>query len=290
MCQEGRGNIIWRYFMINKDSRLTQGVGKWDVFTVPMEKMFKVASLWKKQFDGIEKPWLCWKIDDDWCVLQQKLIKEVGWTPVVGYDPSTTAPTILTGSILVDFNAGLGFETMWMHFPLEFTFLFTKRLAFWHSDFLLRHEKMAYYARLFESLENGQVAAVREYNKLKFMFMGQNKRYWELLGCTTAGASESQFKYGSGWWMNFACHANCPPEEKKRRERLYWDHGVGIAFWAQKHRDKVVEISLANIKEGHFTTPGIFKSWTRGRNVKAELIKTLSLKEIATKLKIDDLL
>ena len=44
---------------------------------------------------------------------------------------------------------------MWLHFPLEFAFLFTEHLAFWHADLLVRRAKMVRYAAQFAALPDG---------------------------------------------------------------------------------------------------------------------------------------
>lgn len=99
------------------------GKGNWAGFPVPLEKIHEAAAEWSSALGGVERPWLCWNVSDRWCALQQRLIQEVGWTPVIGFDPRCGAPkTVLPGSIVIDFNARFGFPVMWPHFPLEFAF------------------------------------------------------------------------------------------------------------------------------------------------------------------------
>jgi hypothetical protein len=57
------------------------GTGNWKAYTLPLELMFTAAELWKQQLEGVEKPWLCWNVSGRWCLLQQKLVRHVGWTP-----------------------------------------------------------------------------------------------------------------------------------------------------------------------------------------------------------------
>ena len=108
------------------------GKGNWEEFPgVPLETVHEAAAEWRRALAGVTRPWLCWNVSERWGRLQQRLIQEVGWTPVVGYDPRCGPPAaVLPGSILIDFNSHFGFEVMWPHFPLEFAFLFTDRLAF----------------------------------------------------------------------------------------------------------------------------------------------------------------
>jgi hypothetical protein len=93
-------------------------------------------------------------------VLQQRLVKEAGWTPVVGFDPRAGAPPVEPGAILIDFNRHFQFPVMFFMFPLEFVFLFAPRLAFWHADLLCRTSRVRELAATFDALKDGEMAAV----------------------------------------------------------------------------------------------------------------------------------
>src|ERR1700686_3315768 len=136
------------------------GTGNWRAYTLPMERIYTAAEQWKRRLEGLQKPWLCWNVSPRWSVLQQKLVLAVGWTPIVGFDPRVGPPPIVDGSILIDFNEKLQFPVLWPHVPLEFAFLFTNRLAFWHADLLCRLPVMRQLADQFASLQDGQLSAV----------------------------------------------------------------------------------------------------------------------------------
>jgi len=59
------------------------GKGNWAGFDVPLENIYKAAAEWRQALAGVTRPWLCWNVSDRWCGLQQRLIQEVGWTPVI---------------------------------------------------------------------------------------------------------------------------------------------------------------------------------------------------------------
>ena len=246
---------------------------------VTLDSIFAAAESWRDQLAGVERPWLCWNVDDAWCRVQQRLVLEVGWTPVVGFDPRAGAPSLEPGAVLIDFNAPFGLPTMWPHFPMEFAFMFAPRLAFWHADLLVRREKMRRLARMFEALPDGEMAAVAPqlWNWRAFV-KPRELRYWELVGCTTRAASRDQFEKGAGWWMQFHLHPTNSPQQRAERSRYYWDCGTGIYYWATKLGGKVHGIENAYVDEGHCT--GINrtdykrvgpKNWTR------DLTKELSL-------------
>ncbi len=230
------------------------GTGDWGEFEIPMALIEKAASEWKEQLTGIEKPWLCWCVNDRWCRLQQRLILEVGWTPIVGVDPRVQQASVIPGAILMDFNRHFQLPVMWPHFPLEFAFLWTPRVAFWHSDLLLRMPKMRELAKLFEEMKDGEVAAVPELGGLRHLLDFNRHRYWELVSCTTRGASRDQFERGAGWWRNIASHPSCTdPAERARRAKLNYDSGVGIMYWKRKYGGRVIDISQGEVEEGHCT-------------------------------------
>jgi hypothetical protein len=242
-----------------EDYRYTLGTGCWEFFEksgITLDEIYDSAADWALALESVRKPWLCWSVDDDWCLVQQRLCQAVGWTPVVGFDPRVKAPPLEPGSILIDFNEKLKLPTMWMHFPLEFIHLFCERMAFWHADFLLRQEKMRELANLFESLPDGCTAAVQPTEGFRARLSRYQRRYWEVVGCTTRGASQSSFDNGCGWWRVFANHPSNSDIERSRRSKYYWDSGVGVRFWHKHCGGKVHLIAESYVAEGHFTGTG----------------------------------
>ncbi len=271
------------------------GKGNWAEFPIPLEKVYKAAAEWRKALVGISRPWLCWNVSDRWCLLQQRLIQEVGWTPVIGFDPRSGPPTVLPGSVLIDFNAHFGLEVMWPHFPLEFAFLFSERLAFWHADLLCRLEVMRRLADTFEALPDGAVAAVPQTGGRREFFKFRHHRYWELVGCTTQSASKSQFEHGSGWWRYIKYHPQCTEErERRRRARYYYDSGVGIMYWKRHYAGQVIDIPEKLVAEGHCTSINRknYRQVNPGgaRNLGAEIDLNFDIEEVAAKLGIAHLL
>ena len=238
------------------------GQGNWGAFKtlgLDLSQIKEAANQWACQFNGIERPWLCWNVDEDWCFIQQQLIERVGCTPIVGFDPRVGPPRYLTKSaVVIDFNKTINLPLMYPHFPLEFVHLFSDRLAFWHSDLLVRLPMMESLGKLFfTSLKNGQTAVTKHSPGLRHIFNIAKQRHWELVGCTTRAASRLQFENGCGWWMEFWEHPNCPNEkEKNRRRKYYWDHGTGIYYWHKVIGGNVVVIDNKSIHEGHFTKIG----------------------------------
>jgi hypothetical protein len=273
-----------------------RGKGNWEQFSLPLDVIYEAATEWSAAMAGVERPWLCWNVSDRWCALQQRLIQEIGWTPVIGFDPRRGTPqTVLPGSIVIDFNAHFGFEIMWPHFALEFAFLFTDRLAFWHSDLLCRIEVMHKLKDLFNQLPDGSMAAVRDLGGRRNLLRFRHHRYWELVGCTTRGASRSQFDHGAGWWRGFDFHPNCVDErERGRRAKYYYDHGVGIMYWKRHYDGRVINIPREWVEEGHCTS--INKKnyqWAQPngqRNQPAEIDNNFNIKEVALSLEIAHLL
>lgn len=186
------------------------GTGDWYEWPFGFDTVLAAAQDWRAQLKGINKPWLCWNISPVWSVIQQKLVTLVGWTPVVGYDPRVGPPPLVPGAVPIDFNKHFGLEEMRMHVPIEFAFLFTERLAFWHSDLLCRKPVMRRLSRMFEALPDGKMAAVREKQGVKRLLNTRQHRYWEVVGCMTKGASLDQYIHGTGWWRNFSGHPSCP--------------------------------------------------------------------------------
>jgi hypothetical protein len=230
------------------------GAGDWGSFDRTIEDVYAAAEDWRIALQGVDRPWLCWNVSPRWTLLQQRLIQAVGWTPVVGWDPRYPAPPLAPGAIAVDFNARFNFPIMYFHFPVEFVFRFTDRLAFWHSDLLCRLEVMETLARRFEALKDGQTAAVRDTGGRRYVLTPKRHRYWELVGCTTRGASRSQFEAGAGWWRPFFLHPNCPPAEKEARSKYLGDHGFGVMYWKRECGGDVVELELKPLLEGHCTS------------------------------------
>jgi hypothetical protein len=268
-----------------------EGTGDWSFVSPEMlERIREAAAQWKGQLEGVGKPWLCWNINDRWCTLQQKLLLEIGWTPVVGCDPRVAACTVIPGAVGIDFNHSFNLPVMWPHFPLEFAFLFAPRLAFWHSDLLCRLERLRSIASIFEGLRDGEMAAVLSRGGIRNTFNFKTHRYWELISCTTRGASEDQFRRGAGWWRNFACHPSCTdPSERARREKYHYDSGVGIRYWKKQYHGRVTDISEGLISEGHCTAINSKNYRHLGdgnvhRPVGDELDLNYDLKEVAERL------
>ncbi len=231
------------------------GTGDWGAFKRPFAEVESAAGEWKRALGNVERPWLCWNINDEWCVVQQRLVLAVGWTPVVGWDTNCLngPPTVLPGGVAIDFNAQFRFPVMWVHFPIEFAFLWAPRLAFWHSDLLVRLDKLARIARLFAALSDGEMAAVNATGGLRNFMNRKTHRYWELIACTTRGASEDQFRRGCGWWRSIALHPNAPAREIEARSTYYYDHGVGVMYWKRMYGGRVRNISEKLVSEGHCT-------------------------------------
>lgn len=271
------------------------GKGNWAGFNIELRRVFAAAEEWREALRGVRLPWLCWNVSDRWCMLQQRLIQEVGWTPVIGFDPRSGPPTVLPGSILIDFNKNFGLEVMWPHFPMEFAFLYAERLAFWHADLLCEMEVMRDLAKLFEELPDGATAAVPQRGGRRHFFNYRQHRYWELVGCTTAGASRSQFEHGTGWWRYMSEHPNCTDEkERRRRAKYYYDSGVGIMYWKRRYGGTVVDIPERKVAQGHCTSINMkkYKQVNPGgaRVLGAEIDLNFDIEEVAQTLGIADLL
>jgi hypothetical protein len=273
------------------------GTGNWKAYTLPLEPIFAAAEQWKRQLHGIEKPWLCWNVSSRWCLLQQKLIRHAGWTPLVGFDPRVGPPPVIPEAILIDFNKPFQFPVMWPHFPLEFAFLFVPRLAFWHADLLCRLPVLEKLAALFSSLEPGRMAAVLDKGGRRNYLNLKSHRYWELCGCTTREASENQFYNGTGWWRYFDRHPKCVAQSERSRRRAYsYDSGVGIRYWKNNYNGAITDIDIRLVLEGHcseigarnyVSAPNHLTAW---RNLAAELESNYSLDQVAKNLGIAHLL
>jgi hypothetical protein len=119
---------------------------------------------------------------------------------------------------------------MWPHFPLEFAFVFIeRRLAFWHADLPSRMAVLKRWADIYESLADGEMAAVYDIGGRRNYFNSRRHRFWELAGYTTRAASENQYFNATGWWRCFDQHIKCTvPEERGRRKNS--DTTVDSAF------------------------------------------------------------
>src|SRR6185437_7853771 len=121
------------------------------------------AAIWKDRLSGIEKPWLCWNVDSDWCLVQQKLVRHVGWTPVIGFDPRVGPPRdLLPEAVVVDFNEGLGL-------PL-----------------------LESIASEFNALKPGEIFVTKSDQGWRHAFSKRYRRHWELIGFTTMEASKDE--------------------------------------------------------------------------------------------------
>jgi hypothetical protein len=274
------------------------GIGNWDAFklaSITVRDVLAAAEGWASELNAVERPWLCWNVDHDWCVAQQRLVEHVGWTPLVGFDPRVGRPPLTKAALCIDFNEKFGFPTLYPHFVIEFAFAFAPRLAFWHSDLLLRKPALRKAAHLFEQLTEGAMAATQQAESRLAFLHPRLRRYWELLGCMTRGASRANFDTGCGWWLNFWEHPNCPSSaERHRRRRFYWECGTGIRYWHKHCGGKVRLIQEHEIGEGHFTRIGnpSYKSFEGGydwrRNLGKELALNFELARAARQLEIED--
>jgi len=238
------------------DDLYRTGMGNWSACVIPVDQLITHAATWRSALEGVCHPWLCWNVDPDWCLLQQRLVLAVGWTPIVGFDPRVGPSPVETGAILIDFNRQLDLPTLYPHFVLELAFAFCDRLAFWHSDLLVRLPLLQKLADDFAQLADGQVAAVPSRGGRKGILRPWSHRYWELIGCTTKTASKEQFEIGAGWWYNFYSHPNFRGRRTLFGRPYYWDHGTGVMYWARKRKACVYEIPEKLIAEGHFTSIG----------------------------------
>lgn len=275
------------------------GRGNWEAFIksgYTISDIFEAANDWKKQIDPVERPWLCWNVNPDWCLVQQKLVQSVGWTPVIGTDPRCPSPRLYGDSIFVDFNRKLGFAMLFPHFILDYVFLFLPRLAFWHSDLLLTPELMKTYATAFDALPDGSMAATQARAGLRDRLTRKNRRFWELLGCTTAGASKENYDLGCGWWLAFYLHPNCPTrEERQRRIRLHWEYGAGVRYWSDRYGGRVDVIDEQDIAKGHFSRINnnrykIISHYGWARNIQKDLPANFDLDECCRKMGLSDFL
>jgi len=282
------------------NAALRVGQGDWAPFqynVLTQERIFAAAQDWAAQLKGIEKPWLCWNMSPAWCLIQQKLVKHVGWTPIVGMDPKYETSQLVEGAIQVDFNAQLKLPQMYCVFPVEFAWLFTPRLAFWHSDLICRFDFMEDCARLFEKLPDGEMAAVWDYGGLRQLLNRKSHRYYELAGCMTRGASLDNYNKGCGWWRNSDQHPNVASQaERDERKKLFYDNGFGIMYWKRHHGGRVRDLSLRRAAEGHCSEIGnknyqnLPGHLNANRNTGKEMELNYDIEEVCRRLGIQSLL
>jgi hypothetical protein len=274
-----------------KDKDGKSGTGNWGGFDLSLDEVLEAAASWKRQIGNEKKLWLCWNISHRWSLLQQRMVLDAGWTPVVGHDPNCRPESLATlpGAIFVDFGKELQLKAVWPHFPLEFSFLWAPKLAFWHADLLMPMEKMHKYAAQFDALENGQIAAVHSTGGLRHFFNRKTHRYWELLGCTTEEASRDQFEKGCGWWRHFHSHPNGPANEKAERAAYWYDSGVGISYWEQRYKKKVIRLKERDLIAGHFSEIG-YKNYKKSSHKGLELDLNFNLDVAAAKMDLAQIL
>jgi hypothetical protein len=268
------------------------GSGNWDVFPVErLPDIQRAAEQWAESLKGIEKPWLCWCVSNQWCVLQQRLVQRAGWTPVVGNDTNIKNPTVLPGSVYVNFNKVLNLPRLLGPFILEWIFLFAERLAFWHTDFVLSMEDMIKAAKCFESLRPGELAmpwiSTRPVMRFLAPFrpISNSNRLFEVVGCNTGEASRKQYNEGLGFWRNPQKHPN---NTTLTTDFPHWEHSVGVSLWARKHpgQHKLPGVDTRTGHANSWKVPGI-----RETTPKQQLLEQHEdIRVYAEKLGIEDLL
>lgn len=277
------------------------GMGNWSGFQISLKQIFEASIKWKQACAGHEKLWLCWNVDPDWCLVQQKLVKEMGWTPLVGSDPRAARPSLVEGAIFIDFNESLSLPVFHMILVVEFAFLFIEsKLAFWHSDLLVKRNKLIEVTKIFNSLSSNDCFVTIPGRSFKDKLLNRNKRYWELLACTTKEVSHHQFLNGSGWMASIIFHPLAPDDtlEKSRRAKVYYDHGAGVFYWSKFYKPKhwkIFSVPEEYIDEGHFSRIRAknykrFSNDPAKRNLSKELSYNFDLLEESKKLGLDDLL
>ena len=45
------------------------GTGNWHAFQRPLDDVYRAAEAWRQEMAGVERPWLCWNVNDDWCLI-----------------------------------------------------------------------------------------------------------------------------------------------------------------------------------------------------------------------------
>ncbi len=238
------------------------GTGDWEAWGPEMGPLGPALEDWRAQLSGIEKPWLCWCVHERFCRIQQRLVMEFGWTPVVGRDPRVGEPYVLPGGVRFHCNQVLGLPTMWMWFPLEFVHRLCAKMAFWHSDFLASRRDMEGLVSVFEALDDGETAAYAPRRR----WLRRSNPCPGLAACATRGGSLDQWERGCGWWRWFAKHPNFRGHFELRGDN--WDHGYGIRYW-RDHYGGVVRPVVPSDR-GHLKVP--WGRW-KGRMSKSESIE-----------------
>lgn len=271
------------------------GNGMWPTFWSlggTLDDIYHSAEDWCSQLNGIKTGWLIWNAHPQWCYAQQKIVRDLGWTPIVGGDPRLQKPPLIDESRWIDFNRVLRIPYMGPMFPVEFVFLWIEKLAFFHSDLILRYSDFRDISTKFSAVRNGATCATSTFRIGRFW--RRPPRAWELIGCTTSGASQSQYNVGAGWWGNISEHPNCTSEkEKAARENLYWDHGTGILYWKQKYAGNLSLIPLRRVAYGHFSPASKPKKFFRlsddreGRRLKDQIDHNTSLEAACKEVGLD---
>ena len=75
------------------------------------------------------------------------------------------------------------------------------------------------------------------------------RRWFEVIGCTTAGACESQYASGCGWWRLPQYHPN--RSSQVVRVHPHSEHGVGCHLWEKYFGGKVRELCV-DVAPFHF--------------------------------------
>lgn len=258
------------------------GSGNWDAVPEEMiDVILKIASGWKTFFFNIKKPWLCWGVENKICQIQQKLVLETGYTPVVGHD-TNLVPTIIPGAHYFNFNEILQLPHMIMFFPLEFSFLFAEKIAFWHSDFLMSREDMQKCATAFDNIQDGEMAMVWNRGRWFGLRDRHANKWYALVGCTTKKASSEQYKLGCGFWRHIEKHPNYRKEDYKKPP--FYDHEIGITMWHKKYAGVIHRLTPQT--EGHMTSRACKHVYSK----EEDLAKHQNLVKVCEILKIDDLL
>ncbi len=255
------------------------GTGDWEAWGPELGPLELAIEDWQRQLAGIERPWLCWSVVDRFCRIQQRLVMEFGWTPVVGRDPRGDAPTVLPGAVRFDVNKLLKLPTVWAHFPMEFVYAFAPRMACWHSDLLVGRRNMEHLVETFDSLDDGETAAYRP------------RGWWlrKALPCpglayaTTRAASRDQWEHGCGWWRWFCKHPNFRGPVAVAEEE--WDTGRGIWYW-QKHFDGSVRRVFPD-ETGHCRMP--WSVWKNAMSKGSAMREYYDLDSLLRTLEIADL-
>ncbi len=256
-----------------------RGTGDWESWGPDVTSLADVLDDWREQLAGIEKPWLCWGVVDRFCRIQQKLILEFGWTPVVGADPLGDTPTILPGAVRFDVNRLLNLPTVWVSFPMEFVYAYTDRLACWHSDLLVSRKNMERLVRSFNALDDGETAAYRP----RGWWLKKGLPCPGLACATTRAASLNQWEHGCGWWKWFRKHPNfngpVPVPD------CDWDTGRGIWYWGKHFGGRVKRVFPD--ESGHCRMP--WQLWKQGMSKGQAMQAYYDLDPLLHRLRIADL-